>query len=137
MAGRFMLNTAIKRIRAQQLFDFHREEISVEHSCRFLKVLRESHYRHFDGESTGLPDPTLNFFSSFLKVCVAGIDFAPCIHNGDDWLARVVRRRVPHLCRSRSMSEGAEVVNSVPAMTSQFLGRFTVFRALSHLGIRR
>jgi len=31
------------------------------------------------------------------------------------------------------MSEGAEVVDSVPAMTSQFLARFTVFRGLLHL----
>ena len=64
-------HATVGRIRAQQLFGFHRQQIAIEHRCRLLERLGERQRWHLDRKSAGLPDAALHFFGALAKMAVA------------------------------------------------------------------
>ena len=78
--------------------------------------------RHLHRKTAGLPDAALDLLDPLLEVRVAGIDVAPGVEDGDDRLAGVVAAVKAHLRGARAVAEGAEILDAVPAMASEFFG---------------
>jgi hypothetical protein len=73
-------------------------------------------------KAAGLPDAALDLLDPLLEMRVAGIDVAPGVDDGDHRLARVVAAVKAHLRGARAVAEGAEILDAIPAMASEFFG---------------
>lgn len=98
-------HAAVRRIRTQQLFGLHRQQIAVHHRGRFLKRFAECEGGHLDGKSAGLPYAFLDVFRPRAKMAMARIDIAPRVDDRDDRLSRVVSLRASHRCGTRTVTE--------------------------------
>ena len=87
------------------------------------------------GISTGirrLPDASLYLLHALRKVGVAGIEIAECGDDGDYGLAGEFVGGISHLCQSRAMAEGSQVVVTQPAVTAELFGGFANRRSCCH-----
>jgi hypothetical protein len=108
-------------IRAQQFLALHREQVAVQHRRRLLERLGQRDRRHLDRKAAGLPDAALDLLDALLK-WRGRVDVAPGVDDGDHRLARVVAAVIAHLRGARAVAEGAQVLDAVPAMASEFFG---------------
>src|SRR5690606_24629992 len=106
--------------RTQQLLGFHCKQIAIEHRGGFLKRFRQAKRRHFHGKPSCLPDTALDLFDPLLEVAMTGMDVAPGVRDGIDWLARIIRGMKTHLRSTRAMTEAAQILDSIPAVAAQF-----------------
>jgi hypothetical protein len=120
---------AVGRIAAQELFGLHREQVAIEHRRRLLERLGKRDRGHLDGEPARLPDAALDFLGALPEVAVARVDVAPRVDDRDHRLADVIRARVAHLRRARTVPERTQVVDAVPAMAAQL---FRLLALLAH-----
>jgi len=107
---------------AQQLFGLHGQKIAIQHGGGLDDGLGQADGRQLHRKAARLQHPALDVIHALLEVCVALIDIAPGIHDGNDGLAFPVLGAVAHLHETRTMAHGAHVVGPEPAGAAQLVG---------------
>ena len=118
-------HAAVGRIGAQQLLRLHGEQIAVQHGGGLLERLRQRDGGHLDGKAAGLPHAALDLLRAAAEMGVALIDLAPGVDDRDHRLAGVVLAAVAHLQGARAVTEGAQILGTVPAMAAQLFRGFS------------
>jgi hypothetical protein len=103
---------------AKDLFDFHRQQIPIQHCGRFHHDFCKRQHREFHRESTRIPDAAGNGLSPLAQMTVAGAQTIPRVQNGDDWLAKKLRAIQANLLQSLAMSKRPKIVFTEPTIAS-------------------
>ena len=109
---------AVDRQAAQRFFGIHRQQIPVEHRTGLHVGLGDGERRNLHGKAARLPHSTLDRLRAFAQVGMAGIDFAPGVHDRDHRLAGEVFPPVAKLQHARTMAEAAHRIRAEPAVAA-------------------
>jgi hypothetical protein len=109
----------VDRQRAQQLLDFHRQEVAVEHGGRLDHHFAQTHRRQLEGEAAGHQDAALDRFGALAQVGVTGRQIAPGVDDRDARLLQHVLTAQAHLLGALAVREGAHVARGKPAPAAQ------------------
>ena len=77
-------NRAIDGKAAERFLGIHGQQVPVEHRTGLHVGFGDGERGDFDGESSGLPDASLDGFGALAEMGVARVDFAPGVDDGDD-----------------------------------------------------
>ena len=110
---------AIDRVRAQQLFRFHGEEVAIEHRRRLDQALGQADGRQIERKATRLKHAALDVIDALLEVRVALVGVALGVDDRNHRLADPLFVRIAHLQHARAVAEGVEVVGREPARASK------------------